>query len=75
MGMSRCLSSCEVVPGALKRCMRAEHDYDRIECIFVEALNRADGPPSVITWRGPDAAVPSGIYHLHPGEGCGHVCW
>lgn len=70
----RCLSSCEVVPGVLKRCQRAAGHPSAEMHVFIESLGRLDGPPMAAFWRDHDRAAPFAVYDLvkraagQPGE-------
>jgi hypothetical protein len=59
----RCDFRCQVVPSVWKRCIR---DVDHAEAhVWIEALNRADGLPRLMTWSVPLAEQPDVIAELH----------
>jgi hypothetical protein len=49
MNDTRCLSKCEVIPGAIKRCIRP-HEHVEESHVWIESLSRADGPPRMVVW-------------------------
>lgn len=44
----RCLATAQITPDQWKRCIRDELHPE--QHVWVEALNRVDGPPHLVTW-------------------------
>lgn len=53
-----CLSSCEIIPGALKRCVRAAGHPPAELHLWVESFDRVDAWPLLMAWTGPDKHHP-----------------